>query len=402
MRKKRVIFLYFGDIRNSAVGPAKYFQRLWLNKSQLEEDYQIEIYDRYGAYNHLNSSDKTSSSSKIKSAIKKVLEGTSHQAISSFIGLYLYYYRNAKSSFKLMTKAVEGDVDIIYTRDIFSMYLITRNSKFESSRKILTLANNGNASKMLFDRLPGLNYISRIIIKKIQQVLSDTDTIILLSNDAKKQFKQTYPIHLHEKIRVLYNGIPDYDVKKNNRNITPTNDINFITVGTISKRKGHDIIVKAVNWLIKNGNTGFKVTIIGEGDYSKTMQKEIRELDLIEYFEFKNKINNVENFLIHSDCYIQASRDEGMPISLIEAMSIGLPAVVSNIAAMPEMIIDQISGYLFESGNYISLAEKMKIILTNKNLKEIGQANREQFLEKFTLDKHLSGFFDILNDNKQK
>ena len=85
--------------------------------------------------------------------------------------------------------------------------------------------------------------------------------------------------------------------------------------------------------------------------------------------------NKMAENLNSSDIYISASFSDGTSVSLLEAFACGLPVIVTNIAANREWVNNGINGYLFEPGNFFSLAKYMLDLSSNPRLINIMSRN---------------------------
>ena len=79
---------------------------------------------------------------------------------------------------------------------------------------------------------------------------------------------------------------------------------------------------------------------------------------------------------------------EGFGFAVLEALSFGIPTIVSNVCALPELVSDGKTGYVVRAGNVDELTKKLEILISNKNLRQkMGEAARRSFLEKFSVEK---------------
>lgn len=157
----------------------------------------------------------------------------------------------------------------------------------------------------------------------------------------------------------------------------------MITVGTIGKidlkYKGHATVIRAIK-LLKNEGYKIKYEIVGPGstDYLKNIAESVGVLDQV---VFKGSMGHKDVFkwLDTIDVYIQPSLTEGMPRSLIEAMSRGCPCIASNAGGMPELLNED---FIFSKGDSKALANIL--LNTNKNgLYKQSNRNKE-FTKKFS------------------
>ena len=89
-----------------------------------------------------------------------------------------------------------------------------------------------------------------------------------------------------------------------------------------------------------------------------------------------------------------------MPMTILEAMSYGLPVIATNVGGIPEVVEDKVSGFLINPGDYSSLAEKIELLAKEHDLrKKMGQQGYRIVREKFDIDvitKKLNNFYDEL------
>ncbi|WP_373893845.1 glycosyltransferase [Virgibacillus sp. CBA3643] len=150
----------------------------------------------------------------------------------------------------------------------------------------------------------------------------------------------------------------------------------FHTIGLIgslsAKYKGIDTALKALKELRKYDD--YKLEVVGDGDQSY-WEELARTIGVHENVLFKGvlKRGDLFNWLSTIDIYIQPSKTEGLPRALIEAMSVGCPAVASNVGGIPELLDDN---YLHRPSDFIELAKKIKSIVNDKQiLKSSSKSN---------------------------
>ncbi|MDO8507176.1 MAG: glycosyltransferase [bacterium] len=151
----------------------------------------------------------------------------------------------------------------------------------------------------------------------------------------------------------------------------------FISVGRIEKDKNLDVILGAFALYLEK-NDG-QLILVGNGKLEKDLKKLSVALGVKEKVVFTGKITVDEVFEVYSlaDVYIGAGTAELQGLSVMEAMASGLPILVVNAVALPELVKDGANGYLFEL-SVADLAEKMGEILEDKvKIKEMGAKSLE-------------------------
>ncbi len=98
--------------------------------------------------------------------------------------------------------------------------------------------------------------------------------------------------------------------------------------------------------------------------------------------------SDVGSLLAGSSAFVLASRYEGLPLSILEAMRGGLPIIASRVGGVPELVVDGVTGRLVPPGDPESLAAAMQELADNPVLRQrLGQAGRERFEARFSMDR---------------
>ena len=160
-----------------------------------------------------------------------------------------------------------------------------------------------------------------------------------------------------------------------------------IILGTIAavdvQYKGQEYVIKALAYLKSKGDLQFKYQMVGGGDPTR-LKKLARRLNVTDQVEFCGQVphEDIFDWLKKIDIYIQPSLQEGLPRSIIEAMSSGCPVLGSEIAGIPELIDDEC---LFKKGSPKAVAESI-IRMVSKDMSKYARRNFVE-AQKYTLDK---------------
>lgn len=176
----------------------------------------------------------------------------------------------------------------------------------------------------------------------------------------------------------------------------------IVTIASVEVRyKGQETVIRALMELKKRGYKNFRYHLIGGGNNSY-LKNLASELGVIDQVVFHGSMNHdmVMNFLDDCDIYIQPSKQEGLPRSLIEGMSRGLICYGTCVAGIPELLETKML-FSIKKDNYIELANKM--LLIDKELYE--QQARRNFkeakkYEESILEKRRKEFFEIFREQK--
>ncbi len=162
-------------------------------------------------------------------------------------------------------------------------------------------------------------------------------------------------------------------------------DTVFLHVGRYDEAKNQINLVKAFNNILKK-HPKILLLIIGEGSKEIKLELEKYKNDSVLLLGRKT---NVDQYMKISDAFILPSIFEGMPISLIEAMSYGLISIVTDVGGMKNMIKDGINGMKIKgtTAENIELALLKYLNLTDREKKKITQRSESDFQEKYSIEK---------------
>jgi glycosyltransferase involved in cell wall biosynthesis len=393
---KKISILYFGKI-NSLTGVSSVLKNIEIGFKNIPE-YDLKIFslDVNGKAKPENFNKPLHKKSLIKQNIHFFLNKMSKS--SAFIARFyawLTYDRNAKN---VVAKKGENlkDADILFFHDFFTPFYFRKKFReiWNSKPKIVVLHSNGEILKMLFDQNPKLeqNEKSRHFYNCMgETVIEEAQALVFLSEGAASNFLNLYSQY-KEKVFVVPNGLPDLG-KTKFLSKSDSEKIRIVTVGTVCMRKGHDIIVDAMISLDFELRQNYELYVIGDGPL----------LDVLKEKCDKNNINNiifvgaskeVDKYLSNADVFLLASRDEGLPMAIIEALRCKLPIIGTKVGGIPDMINEK-NGWLI----YPSLEELVvvfeELISRKKDIELMGEESYHIFKKRFSIEKMVSSYIDV-------
>jgi len=180
--------------------------------------------------------------------------------------------------------------------------------------------------------------------------------------------------------------------------------------GSVKKRKGVDILVEIFSKLSKKYDN-LVLIIIGEhlfddlfrqkyALFSNKIKETLNNLGIYERVIFTNNISNVEEYLYISDIFIFPSRREGLPNSVLEAMSVALPCVLAPLNGIAEEIKGNSESLLISKQDKISeyVAILDDLIKSDKTRKMIGENGRNRILEKYDSKKVAKDYMNFYKE----
>lgn len=174
----------------------------------------------------------------------------------------------------------------------------------------------------------------------------------------------------------------------------------IVTVGRLSREKGHIVLIKAFGKLLVRDWT---LHIIGDGPEKVNLEQEAFSLGISDRIIFYGYKKDFSKILGESDIFVLPSFYEGFPNALIEAMSVPLACISSDCIAGPSDIIkDNINGLLVEPGNIETLVSTLNRLIENPNLREKLAIEAYKIRNTLAFDKIASQYLDfIFNKHEQ-
>lgn len=180
----------------------------------------------------------------------------------------------------------------------------------------------------------------------------------------------------------------------------------IVSVARLTEKKGLEYAIKACS-LLKDDNIDFEYWIIGTGPLQESLRKLILDLDLeskVKLLGFVSQ-DKIKNILLESNVFLLPSVTaadgdmEGIPVALMEAMSVGLPVISTRHSGIPELIENGISGWLAEERNSVQLADFLRsILMRDGDLPSITQNARETIVKKFNQEKLNTELLELIKN----
>ena len=247
------------------------------------------------------------------------------------------------------------------------------------------------------------------IIKKFyNSVMVRSDLIIAGSNFIFSHIKENYTKYINnkKKLLVIFRGINvDYfdsttkiysDEKKLLTKWEIEKDKKILLLpGRLTSWKGQEIFIEAINLVnIELGYEAFYAVILGSDQgrdlYKKKLISLVEKFRMIKQVRFIDHCKDMALAYKISDIVVSASIEpEAFGRVAVEAQSMEKPIIASNTGGSNETIIDEKTGFLFESGNAKSLSQKILKVITMDDtlLKAIGIQGRKNVIQKFNVEK---------------
>jgi glycosyltransferase involved in cell wall biosynthesis len=210
-------------------------------------------------------------------------------------------------------------------------------------------------------------YLTRGIVGRriISYVIRNSYTIFVQTEKIRREILREFP---KKNIIVVPNGV---ELKKK-----PASRDKVVFVGNLIERKGVEFLIMAMK------GVDAELLIVGNGPMRPRL--EVMSRDNIK-FVGKVMSHEVERYMRQGKIFVLPSvRGEGLPNVILEAMSMGLPIVATNIAGIPDVIEHGKTGFLVEPGDPEQLRKYIKRLLENDKLRERMSRNCLEKVKKYS------------------
>lgn len=280
---------------------------------------------------------------------------------------------------------------------MFYFALLRRVSRW---RLVVTLQGND------VHDLPIVSWDHRLFVRWL---LKRADCVIGVSQSLLNKAKSIYP-GLSFQTCVVPNGAPMSPNAGGRPDVAregaPREYI--LTVGHVIHRKGMDLLVRALKVAHDSGSL-LNLVIVGEGPEQGNLMALAKELGVSERVHFAGNQPHEKALEFYRGCsfFVLASRAEGLPLVIVEAMVNKKAVVATKVDGIPEIVQDGVTGLLVEPEDPRSLAEALMKLSKDPALREtFGQRGRDRALRNFTWDvistRYLSTFGVATEDESGK
>ena len=403
---------------NTTIGPTGTIKRLFRNKRYFEDrGYDLTIFAAHPIKKRIlkyeyelkelsalpedkgsnilsDTINKGRITGNIKSRMKKIIQGS---RIMSEWNIRRTMSDNKKAVEQYLALNRHPDIIVFHEVDsCYNYYKLTEEKK--RAKTAMFVHADGSRDAMFLKTYPQLigTRVHNELNDRFDYAVDNCDRVVFITHGAKSVFLKEHPDVNPDKVITFHNGIDDMPIL----NTEPSSQYKYrlCCTGSVCKRKGQYIIIEALKDVRPEILKDIHVTIIGTGpDHSKLIGK-VEEYGLKEHVLFAG---NVPNKLIHKkisaeNIYVLMSDNEGLPISILEAMRAGLPVISTKVAGIPEEV-DERNGVLINP-NVGELKEVLNR-LDQYDWQKLGRQSRKRFEDEFTfviMMKNYAHMFDVL------
>ncbi len=239
--------------------------------------------------------------------------------------------------------------------------------------------------------------------KRIERYLAKISSgIVAISEIQKKELVIDHKIAPSKKVNVIPLG---FDLTKfsidlqEKRKVTRANfsieedEVAIAIVGRLAPIKDHSFFLSCVQMLKNSTKKKFKIFIVGDGSERKEIEEKAREIDPDgKIIKLTSWILDISTFNAGMDIMCLTSKNEGTPVSLIEAQATGLPVITTDVGGVRDVVINGSAGFVIKKDHIETYAEKLRLLVESSELREkYGTFGKDYVLKRY-------GYERLVND----
>jgi colanic acid/amylovoran biosynthesis glycosyltransferase len=317
-----------------------------------------------------------------------------------YIGTFLFRLRRSGAGAKGYLRSLYHFAEAVY---------LAKEMERQNVRHIHAgFASNPATLALLVSRLTGISFsfaahaygifAEQIMLK---EKLEGAEFVISSTQYNKDYLTPMCPDDGGDKIKVIYHGVSLQDFRPGGKekNGLPT----ILSVAQFREKKGLPFLVEACR-ILKSEGQEFECCIIGDGPQRGLLEELIEKHNLhdtvrLEGIVFQERLRDyyrrADIFALPSVVASDGDRD-GIPVTLIEVMAMGLPVVSTFVSGIPELVQDGRTGLLVSPGDAMALADALLTLLRDEGLRrQMGQASRNRATTHFDIQDSVARVADL-------
>lgn len=281
-----------------------------------------------------------------------------------------------------LKRILDQDLEaVVYAQDPLSCRAALAN---KTPRQPVVCVAHFNISEVYEVQTKGLSQEGGSLCRHLQQneseILPKADKIIFVSACMRAEVNDRLPTIKTVPQAVIANFIED----KASTKPTTMQNAELITIGSLETRKNQAFILNVLANAHARGHR-YRLTIIGNGPDREMLEKLAADLHLSDSINFLGFQANASIFIPGHKVYLHAALMENLPITLLEALSHGLPVIAPAVGGIPEVFCDGHQGYFWPLDNLEVATDRLCEVLENETLRaRLSIQARDHFVSHFS------------------
>jgi glycosyltransferase involved in cell wall biosynthesis len=224
------------------------------------------------------------------------------------------------------------------------------------------------------------------------------DRVVAVSDDAASLCVEKDGLPL-KKVSRIWNGIDISEFAFRG----PIDSPIAICVARLVPEKDHANLIQAIS-IASRTVPNLKLRIVGDGLLRLPLEKLVVEIKASEHVEFLGEQENVPELLATSGFYVSSSLSEGVSLTILEAMAVGLPVIATSVGGNPEIVVESTTGMLVPASNPQMLANAIiEMCRCRADWQTMGENGRRRVAECFdvrTMTKNYEALYQTLHKKR--
>lgn len=220
-----------------------------------------------------------------------------------------------------------------------------------------------------------------------------SNRFVSISNDTSKFYDKNLPTSIRGNVYYLPNAI-NYQKFYKKKIFEFDQKLKLINVGSYQAKKNQQFLI-AVASILKTRHINFELTLLGDGELYKQVEKQIKTEHLESCVIQCGNVNNVEEYLWKSDIYVHSAYYEPLGLVLLEAMASGLPVVTLDGKGNRDLIVEGKNGYMIYEQNAELFADKILEIWNDKQKYQAMSQYAQEYAKRYDIGPYVDRLLEI-------
>jgi glycosyltransferase involved in cell wall biosynthesis len=177
----------------------------------------------------------------------------------------------------------------------------------------------------------------------------------------------------------IWNGVPDVPQRASPGRGDP---LTIIMIARFVPQKDHLLLIEALSGV----GGKWRLLLVGDGPLRPRVEESIAAAGLGDRIQCLGDRSDIPELLSRADLFVLATKWEGLPLSILEAMRAGVPVAATNVGGVAEAVTDGVTGYLIARGDVGQIRDRIERLLVSRELLEsMGQSARRRYEQDFNV-----------------
>ena len=219
------------------------------------------------------------------------------------------------------------------------------------------------------------------------------DWIVGICDATANNVKNIHSVPARKIVRIYNGAVPLKRVAR--EQWPPKSGFTLIYVGRLAPVKNHALLLNAFR-AAHSSMPGLRLWMVGDGSERKTLESLAVELSIAAQVTFWGQQLDVAPFFSAADAFIMSSKSEGLPISLLQGFSLGLPAIVTDVGGMAEVVRLAKAGFTVQATDPAEMAATiLRLAGSDAEREQFSMSAEAAFNSRFTLETMVDAYMDL-------